>query len=197
MDIPATLARLSIGDEWEEAIADAVDRWDISTDQRAAMFLAQTLHESSGFTRLVENLNYSEYGLLNTFPKYFTPQQANDCARDDQRIANRVYANRLGNGDEASGDGWKYRGRGLIQITGRRNYERCGDALEVDLLASPELLERSIQAAESAGWFWSTNGCNELADSGAFASITRRINGGLNGQAEREAWLIRVRRAIT
>jgi putative chitinase len=193
----ATLSALGIDALiWGEPVGRAGEDFYLSTPQREAYWLAQTAHESAGYSRLVENLNYSAAGLLATFRKYFNSASAADYAHHPEAIANRVYANRLGNGDEASGDGWLYRGRGLIQITGKRNYERCGDGLGADLLAEPELLCEPLHAALSAGWFWRTNGCNELADAGAFASVTRRINGGLNGQDDREAWLARVLAAM-
>ena len=116
----------------------------IDTPQREAHFLAQVAHESGGFTRLEENLNYSPAGLLKTFAKYFTPEEATEFAHDGRRIANRVYAGRMGNGDEASGDGWLYRGRGLIQITGRNLYRRCGGGIGVDLENGPDILDRSL-----------------------------------------------------
>lgn len=193
----ATLTKLGIdAATWLRPLVDAMGLHAIDTPEREAMFIAQCAHESSGFKRLVENLNYSPQGLLATFPRYFTAAEAVEYAHDAERIASRAYANRMGNGDEASGDGWRYRGRGLIQLTGRANYDRCGRALGIDLLAEPEQLEQPLGAALSAAWFWQTNGCNELADAGAFASITRRINGGNNGQAEREAWLAKVRAAL-
>lgn len=193
-----TLAALGIdAGLWGEAIAEALERFDISTIDREQMWLAQVAHESAGFTRLVENLNYSAVGLLNIFPRYFDAESAAQFARRPEAIANRVYANRLGNGPETGGDGWRYRGRGLIQITGKRNYQRCGEALGVDLLTGPDLLCDSYRhAALSAGWFWESNGCNELADLDTFTQITRRINGGLNGLADREEWLRRIRRAM-
>lgn len=193
----AALTKLGIdAATWLRPLTDAMGLHAIDTPEREAMFLAQCAHESAGFKHLVENLNYSPQGLLATFPRYFTAAKAVEFAHDAERIASRVYANRNGNGDEVSGDGWRYRGRGLIQLTGRANYDRCGRSLGIDLLAEPEQLEQPLGAALSAAWYWHTDGCNELADANAFASITRRINGGNNGQAEREAWLARARAAL-
>jgi putative chitinase len=182
-------------DTWLEPLDDALIMFQINTASRRDMFLAQVAHESAGFTEVAENLNYSAAALLRTFPSHFTAQEAADYARQPERIANRAYADRNGNGDEASGDGWRYRGRGLIQLTGRNNYARCGSAIGIDLVTAPEMLESPEWAAKSAGWFWWINGCNELADSGDFDGTTKRINGGLNGQDDRLAWLNKIRRA--
>ena len=180
----------------------------ITTPRRIAAFLSQVGHECGGFTVLVENLNYSAGGLAATWGSRFAEKNAagayitvmeggrsrrvpNSDAqklhRQPEAIANRVYSNRLGNGDEASGDGWRYRGRGLIQMTGKSNYLQCSLGLFGDerLLSLPELLEQPQWAAESAAWFWEQNGLNELADRDQFNSITRRINGGLNGLQDR------------
>ena len=187
---------------WSAPINEAASRFDISTHDRMAAFLAQTAHESGGFKRLVENLNYSADGLSRTWPlRYRGPDgQPNETAlrlhRNQEAIANNCYAGRMGNGDEASGDGWRYRGRGLIQITGRENYAACGSALGLPLLDHPELLEQPDGAAMSAAWFWQTNGCNELADVAAFSTITRRINGGLNGQSDRVRYWIKAQAAL-
>ena len=187
---------------WAAPINEAAARFAISTPDRMAAFLAQTAHESEGFKRLVENLNYSADGLSRTWPlRYRGPDgQPNETAlrlhRNPEAIANNCYAGRMGNGDEASGDGWRYRGRGLIQITGRANYAACGTALGLPLLDQPELLEQPDGAAMSAAWFWQTHGCNELADVAAFAMITRRINGGLNGQSDRVRYWIKAQAAL-
>ncbi|MDH4285586.1 MAG: glycoside hydrolase family 19 protein [Gallionellaceae bacterium] len=172
---------------WADSLNEAMRKFEINTPTRQAAFLAQVSHESMRLMRIVENLNYSAIGLLGTFEKYFTEAEAERYARQPQAIANRVYASRMGNGDEASGDGWKYRGRGLIQITGKNNYQACGDALGIDLVADPDMLTQHDPAALSAAWYWKSHGCNELADLGDFHGITRRINGGDNGAAERFA----------
>lgn len=173
-----------------------MERYDIDSDVRVTCFLAQTAHESAGFRRVLENLNYSAAGLRKTFAKYFTPAQAELYAHRPEQIANRVYANRMGNGNESSGDGWLYRGRGLLQITGRTNYAACGAALGIDLLTYPDSLTARTHAAMSAAWYWSAHGCNELADAGDFERITKAINGGMNGYDDRVAWLDRTREAF-
>jgi putative chitinase len=177
-------------------------RFSLTTPTRQSAFLAQTAHESAGFTRLTENLNYSATGLATTWPGRFrgADGQPNALARALHRrpeaIANVVYANRMGNGPEASGDGWRYRGRGLLQITGRAQYQRCGAALGLPLVEQPDLLAQPEPAVLSAAWFWQVNGLNELADAGDFEAITRRINGGLNGLAERRALWAKFREAL-
>ncbi|QJC82474.1 glycoside hydrolase family 19 protein [Pseudomonas umsongensis] len=167
------------------ALNGAMARFNIQGRLRVAAFLAQIGHESGQLRTLVENLNYSADALIRTWPKRFNLVTATSVARKPEKIANIVYASRLGNGPAVTGDGWRYRGRGLIQITGWVNYQACGSALSLDLLAKPELLEQPAYAALSAAWFWSSNGLNELADAGQFEAITQRINGGLNGQADR------------
>ncbi|HEK0362820.1 glycoside hydrolase family 19 protein [Pseudomonas aeruginosa] len=177
------------------ALNRGMTRFGITSPVRAAAFLAQIGHESAQLTRLVENLNYSARGLAAIWPSRYRGADgkpnalALNLARHPQAIANNTYASRNGNGDEASGDGWRYRGRGLLQVTGRLNYCAAGAGLGLPLEAEPELLEQPEFAALSAAWWWSTHGLNELADRGEFAAITRRINGGLNGQSERlELW---------
>ncbi len=173
---------------WLPAINATSLVFDISTAQRMAAFLAQVAYESDHFAALSENLNYTAQGLLRTFPHAFpTTELADEYAHQPERIANRVYANRYGNGDEASGDGWKYRGRGLIQITFKDNYHECGDALKLDLIGNPAYLIRVQTAADSAGWYWYSRHCNALADAGQFGAITREINGGENGLSGRLA----------
>lgn len=180
-------------DRWTDALNNALQRWNINTPDRVAMFLAQCAHESGGFKVLVESLRYSASRLLEVFPKYFTPAEAQRFAMDERAIAERVYGGRMGNAQEGLGDGYRFRGHGIIQLTGRDNYTRCGQAVGVDFAAHPEMLEQPLWAAVSAGWFWATNGCNELADRGDYLGVTKRINGGTNGLADREAWLATVR----
>ncbi len=163
----------------------AMSRYQIVGAKRMAAFIAQVGHESGQLTRLVENLNYSADALRMTWPNRFDADMASAIARKPEQIANIAYGNRMGN--IASGDGWKYRGRGLIQITGKNNYHACGEALGLDLIAQPELLEKPQYACMSAAWFWATNGLNTLADAGKFDAITQRINGGQSGAADRQA----------
>ncbi|HMA77977.1 MAG TPA: glycoside hydrolase family 19 protein [Candidatus Paceibacterota bacterium] len=163
-------------------------KYDITTPVRQAMFLSQLAHESGNFRHVSENLNYSVGALRKVFGKYFpTDDLAAQYARQPEKIANRVYANRMGNGDEASGDGWKYRGRGLIQLTGKNNYTAFSLAADNNALLEPELVSEPELAVQSAGWFWDTNGLNRLADTGSVKRVTRRINGGYNGLEDREA----------
>ncbi|WP_325927410.1 glycoside hydrolase family 19 protein [Pseudomonas mosselii] len=163
-------------------------KYAIVTRLRIAAFLAQIGHESGQLRSLTENLNYSAEALVRTWPSRFTAQTAGVYARKPERIANRVYEGRMGNGPEPSGDGWRYRGRGVLQVTGRDNYRACSEALFSDsrLLNAPELLEHPVYAALSAGWFWQSRGLNALADAGEFLAITKRINGGINGLEDRE-----------
>lgn len=182
-------------DKYWNFLEDSMWKYDISTPERQAAFLSQCLHESGEFSTILENLNYSEMGLLNTFGKYFNSlgtdrkKKAADYARQPEKIANWVYANRMGNGDESSGDGWKYRGRGLIQITGRDMYQQFTDASEEDVVEAPQMLLEPFYAADSACWFWANvKKLNSLADQNteaAFETITRRINGGTNGWDDR------------
>lgn len=177
--------------QFVDPLNDVFQTFDINTLDREAAFLAQVGHESVRFTTLVENLNYSVKGLLRVFPNYFTTEQAQEYAHKPMRIASHVYAGRMGNGDEQSGDGWTFRGRGLIQITGKNNYRKCGKGLVDDpnfFLQDPDKLGEPLWAVRSAGWFWDDNHCNELADvpdEPSFRRLTRRINGGLHGIQDR------------
>ena len=159
-------------------------KWGVSV-AAPPMFLAQLAHESALFERLVENLNYtSAQQIRRTWPKRFANNSAAVAfVRKPERLANFVYADRIGNGDAASGDGWKYRGRGLIQITGKDNYRDAGEALGLPLLEEPELLEDLVHAADAAGWFWKSHGLNRFASN--INDCTRAINGGLNGLPDR------------
>lgn len=178
-------------------ITDAMAEFGIDTPRRQAMFLAQVAHESGGLARVVENLNYSAEGLMRTWPQRFPTIESTDTfARSPERIASYVYADRLGNGPASSGDGWRFRGRGLIQVTGRANYDAAGVALGLDLIAAPDLLMMPIPAARSAGWFWDARDLNGPADALDIVTATRRINGGLNGLDDRKARYLRACRAL-
>lgn len=162
-------------------------KYKIDTPKRIAGFLSQCGHESSDFNILQENLNYSAQGLLATFPKYFSDMTtATAYQRQPQRIANRVYGSRMGNGPEASGDGWKYRGRGAIQLTGKNNYSTFAKYINKTLDETVSYLETLSGSVESACWFWSTNNLNALADSADVRAMTRRINGGTHGLEDRQ-----------
>lgn len=190
---------------WCAPLNSAMARFEIADNAyRVAAFLAQCAHESQELNRLVENLNYSAAALMRTWPKRFpTLGGAEAYARQPERIANRVYAGRLGNGDEPSGDGWRYRGRGLIQVTGRGTYRETGAALALPLAAQPELLEQAANAALSAAWFWKSHLLNPLADHHStdiddadFVTITTKINGGKIGLAARRAFWVKARVAL-
>ena len=172
----------------------AMSRYQIVGAKRIAAFIAQVGHESGHLTRLVENLNYSTDALRKTWPSRFDVDLASAVARKPEQIANIAYGNRMGN--TAPGDGWKYRGRGLIQITGKNNYRACGEALGLDLVTQPELLEKPQHACMSAAWFWATNGLNALADAGKLDAITQRINGGQTGAADRLALHVRAMKVL-
>ena len=172
----------------------AMNRYQIVGTKRIAAFVAQVGHETGQLTRLTENLNYSPDALRMTWPNRFDADLASAVARNPEQIANIAYGNRMGN--SAYGDGWKYRGRGLIQITGKNNYRACGETLGLDLIAQPELLEKPQHACMSAAWFWATNGLNTLADAGKFDAITQRINGGQTGAADRKALYARALKVL-
>ncbi len=192
-DISAGLAA-----RWFQHIDAAMREFGITAPADQAMFIAQAGHESRGFTAVVENLNYTPAALVSTFGRRITQQQADALGRTTQHaarqdaIANLVYSNRLGN--KAAGDGWKFRGRGLIQITGLENYRTCGAALKLDLLTSPELLECERQAARSAAWFYTSKGC--MAYGADVHRVTRIINGGLNGISDRKLRYNKARAAL-
>lgn len=178
---------------WADALAAAMQGAGITTPARAAMFLAQWAHETAGFTRFVENLNYSGAGLLATWPGRFRNlEHAGLYHRQPERIANRVYADRMGNGPEASGDGWRYRGRGACMLTGRHNYREAQDGTGHKLLETPDLLLEPAIGAEVAAWYWTSHKLSELADRNEFDTISRRINGGKIGLEDRRRWLARL-----
>jgi putative chitinase len=175
-------------EEWYSNLINILPEYDIDTPKRVAAFMAQCGHESGGFTLMQENLNYSAKGLVGTFKKYFpTEAHAKPYERKPEMIANRVYANRMGNGDEASGEGWYFRGRGIVQITGKNNYTKCSQSLFESnvLVENPDLLLETEYAIHSACWFWSAARLNELADIGDMKTMTKRINGGYIGLEDR------------
>ena len=160
----------------------------VTDPKRVAAYMAQTFHESACLGATEENLNYSAEGLLKTFPRYFKTLDVARCyARQPEKIANRVYASRMGNGPETSGDGWRYRGRGYIQLTGKTNYRLFmrGDWCEKDVVACPDLVSGFYYNQLASLWFWESRGLNHLADLGNMEAITRKINGGSNGTANR------------
>ena len=175
-------------DEWSSAMSLLFPKYEINTPARIAGFVAQCGHESQNFKTLEENLNYSAEGLNKIFPKYFVKagRDAQAYHRQPEKIANIVYAGRMGNGDTASGEGWKFRGRGVIQLTGKDNYSRFAKHVGKSLDETIEYLKTKQGALESACWFWKTNGLNEIADSGDIVAMTNRINGGTIGLDDRK-----------
>jgi len=176
--------------QWHSALSQLLPDYSIDTAKRIAAFIAQCSHESAGFTALKENLNYKAATLRKIFPKYFPTdelaQQYAGLPNKQQAIANRVYANRMGNGDEASGDGYKFCGRGLIQLTGKDNYSWFAASLEISVEEASEYLQTFEGAAQSACWFWDTNNLNQFADSDDILTLTKRINGGTIGLEDRK-----------
>ncbi|MGE0350421.1 glycoside hydrolase family 19 protein [Hydrogenophaga sp.] len=183
---------------WVQPIEAAMSEYGVDTPERQAAFLAQIVHESDGLARLEENLNYSASRLTAVWPHHFylppddagTREDASQYEHRPELLANLVYAGRLGNGPSASGDGWRFRGRGLVQLTGRTLYTEAGEAMQIDLVNQPDLLLEPIQAARAAGWYWRRIDGNAAADQAtpaAFQRLTVAINGDLIGQDHREA----------
>jgi putative chitinase len=196
--IESQLLALKIEGKWLEPLLETFEKYDISTPKRQACFLGQIMHESGSFKFTKENLNYSAKALMATWPSRFPDlETASQFERQPEKIANKVYSGRMGNTED--GDGAKYIGRGLIQVTGKENYTHCGEALGLDLVANPQLLEEPRYAALSAGWFWNKKGLNALADEGtsnSFEVMTKRINGGLLGLDDRKSKMIEVLKAL-
>lgn len=176
-------------DQWYDAISQILPDYEINTPQRIAAFIAQCSHESGGFTALKENLNYKWETLRRLFPKYFTTDDLAkayaNMSNKQEAIANRIYASRMGNGPEDSGDGYRFCGRGLIQLTGRDNYTFFAGSLDISVEEASEYLGTFEGAAQSACWFWETNSLNKWADTGDIKELTRRINGGYIGLEDR------------
>lgn len=175
-------------DGWVEAMNNVFPKYEIDTPQRIAAFLAQCGHESGGWRVFSENLNYSAKALDAVFGKYFkrAGRDAREYARQPEKIANVVYANRMDNGDTASGDGWRFRGRGPIQLTGKHNYQSFSDDMGVNAVGAPDIVSEDKEIAlMSAIWFWNKNSLNRYADAGDMKKLTKRINGGYNGLQDR------------
>jgi putative chitinase len=169
-----------------EPLNEVMEFYEINTPQRISMFLAQVGHESGGLRARKENLNYRAETLLKVFPKYFRGKNPNDYAKQPAKIANLVYANRMGNGSVESGDGYRYCGRGLIQLTGKSNYQAFASDMNMDLAEATEWLENEEGAAWSAGWFWDSRELNQWADKGDILTVTKKINGGTIGLEDRK-----------
>jgi putative chitinase len=190
------LKSLGLGEEWLEPLNETFEKYEINTPNRQACFIGQTMHESGGYKHLVENLNYSAKALMNTWPSRFPDMDiAEKYERQPAKIAGKVYNGRMGNTSEE--EAAKYIGRGLIQLTGKENYENCSNALGVDFLAEPELLSTPKYAALSAGWFWNRKQLNALADKMDIDTLTKRINGGLIGLQDRIAKIRMVSNLLT
>ena len=172
-------------DHWYSALEQALPDYDINTPARIAAFLAQCGHESGGFTAIKENLNYKAESLCRVWPHYFNSGNASSYAHNQEKIANRAYASRMGNGPEESGDGWKFCGRGLIQLTGRSNYQAFADSLQISIDEASEYLKTFEGCVQSACWFWEANKLNQYADNGDILTMTKRINGGTLGLDDR------------
>ena len=174
-------------DHWHHALEQALPDYDINTPQRIAAFIAQCAHESGGFKFLKENLNYKAESLCRVWPRLFPNIDiARQYAQQPEKIANRAYGSRMGNGPEESGDGWKYCGRGLIQLTGKQNYQNFADSIETPVEDVPEFLATFEGAVQSACWFWEANNLNQFADKGDILTMTKRINGGTLGLEDRK-----------
>jgi putative chitinase len=197
-------AKIKSPEKWLDAIIATCQEFEINTPQRVAGFLAQTSHESGGYTMLTENLNYRAATLAACWPNRFAvlgadkkpikkdgklvpTAVANSIAGKPELIANLVYSSRMGNGAAESGEGWKFRGRGLKQLTGKDNYTRCGNALGADFVSNPDLLLEPLYAARSAGWFWKANKLSDFADVGDIKGMTKKINGGFIGLEARQS----------
>ena len=182
------LDALGIDHKWLGPLESTFAKYDISSPQRQSSFIGQCAHESGNFRILEENLHYSAPRLMAVWPSRFPNLDvASQYANNPEKLANKIYSGRMGNGDEESGEGYAYRGRGLIQMTGKESYANCGSGLGVDLVGDPDRLLDPQYAALSAGWFWNKKGLNSLADVQDYETMTKRINGGLNGLDDRKA----------
>jgi len=180
------LAKLHIGEQWVDALNETFARFDIMNPLRQAAFIGQCGHECGGFKILEENLNYRAETLMKLWKNRFpTLEVANEYARNPKKIANKVYASRMGNRDESSGDGYRFRGRGCIQLTGHANYFHAGQACGEDFVMNPDLVATPKYAAMTAGWFWNTHKLNPLADLKDYVTMTKKINGGTIGLDDR------------
>lgn len=191
MVTPEQLKKLHIDPVWTDPLNATFERFNILTPRQQAAFIGQCSHESANFRVLEENLNYRAATLLKLFPRTprrpwgFTPEEAAAYERQPKKIANRIYGNRMNNRDEASGDGYRFRGRGILQLTGAANYHHASKALGVDFIMEPDLVATPQYAALTAGWFWDTQKLNPLAEVGNMLALTKRINGGTIGLDDR------------
>jgi len=180
------LKQLGIGAEWVDPLNETFQKFSILTPKQQGAFIGQCGHECGNFKVLEENLNYRAATLMKLWPKRFPTQEvANSYEKNPKKIANMVYSSRMGNRDEASGDGYRFRGRGCIQLTGHSNYYHAGVSCGVDFVMSPDLVGTPKYAAITAGWFWSTHNCNTLSENQDWIALTKKINGGTIGLKER------------
>ena len=180
------LQRLGIGVEWVSALNDTFAKFNIVSVKQQAAFIGQCAHECGNFRTLEENLNYRAATLMKLWPKRFpTLEIANSYEKNPKKIANMVYSNRMGNRDEASGDGYRFKGRGCIQLTGHSNYYHASKSCGVDFVINPDLVATPQYAAMTGGWFWSTHNCNALAEAQDWIGLTKKINGGTIGLDDR------------
>lgn len=190
------LQKLNIDQKWLDPLNETLQKYQINTPLRIAAFVGQCQHESGNFQLLQENLNYSADSLMRIWGSRFpTKEEADKYHRNPEKIANKVYGGRMGNTED--GDGWKYRGRGIKQLTGKENYRNCGNALGVDLVENPDLLLEPKYACLSAGWFYNKHNLNDLADKQDYETMTRRINGGLIGLDDRKAKIAQALKVLT
>jgi len=198
MSLANTLAKLKIDVQWVEPLEEVFHRYEINTPSRQAAFIGQCAHESANFRTLEENLNYSAEALMKTWPSRFpTLEAAQPYHRNPEKIANRVYGGRMGNGTEETGDGWLYHGRGLIQLTGKDNYTLAGDALGMDFVHSPDYVLVPKYAALTAGWYWNKRQLNKEADAKDYIAMTKKINGGTIGLDDRIAHIRHAQEVLT
>ena len=180
------LHHLGIDPIWVDPLNETFERFQIVTPEEQACFIGQFSYESNHFKSLEENLNYRPETLMQLWPKRFpSHDEAMKYAHQPEKIANHIYSNRMGNRDEASGDGWRFRGSAICQLTGHDNFYHAGQALGIDLISNPDLARQPKDAAAIGGWFWATHGCNQLAEAKDYNGLTKRINGGLFGAEQR------------
>ena len=191
------LQQLGISPEWVDPLNDAFNRFGLDKTQEQACFLGQFSHESNHFKVLSENLNYRAETLMQLWPKRFPSAEiAASYARQPEKIANYIYANRMGNRDEKSGDGWRYRGSGICQLTGHDNFYHAGKAIGVDLVVNPDLARTVKYAAPIAGWFWQAHNCDKYANAEDYNGLTKVINGGLFGAEQRVTFMHQAERVL-
>lgn len=186
--LKAVMPKMKNPDLWAQLMNHLMPAYGVDTPERVAMFVAQCAHESMQFNVLEENLNYSKSALNRVFKKYFRTRDAGEYARKPEQIANVVYANRMGNGNTESGDGWRHRGRGIIQLTGYNNYKAFADSVDMSVSEAIQYVSSPSGAMESALWFWKTNDLNKFADKNDVRGATKRINGGYNGLDDRQKY---------